>query len=260
METDSIKISVPLCTGGDLSLLNKLAEQREQGVYLFFSTPVKQDALRKIPVTLPLILQNLCQQLVQQAEQGKRFMIIGSISDLTIACWPVMAFVKQRFPHLAFYLLPVNHQNYISETCAPDYQTMLETTGAPISLLPDKFPRRLNKYYELISGLSSTVLLYAQRTKIPAAMQQFTDHDMEIIPCLEQINERLQVWKDLQAAVRSVTTTVRKQCSLSSPVPIDISAIESLFQLTERWNAKGRELGEMRNRLGIRPAEPGEWG
>ena len=66
-----------------------------------------------------------------------------------------------------------------------------------------------------------------------------------LIPCLEQINERLQEWKDLQAAVRSVTTTVRKQCSLSSPVPIGISEIESLFQLTDCWNAKNKELEEM---------------
>ena len=96
--------------------------------------------------------------------------------------------------------------------------------------------------------------------QLPAAVQQFTEHDMEIIPCLEQVDLRLKEWKDLQAAVRSVTTTVRQQCSLQSPDPIDISAIESLYRFTEHWNAKGKELEEMQNRLGIRPGELWERG
>ena len=154
MGTDFVKFSVPLCKGDDLSLLNKLAEQRDQGVYLFFSVQLKKDALGQMPAKLSLTLQNLCQQLLQQAEQGKRFVLIGSISDLIVACWPVMTLVKQRFPHLDFYLLPVNHRNYISKSNLPDYQAMLQTTGAPISLLPESFSRRLNKYYELYAPRS----------------------------------------------------------------------------------------------------------
>lgn len=259
IETDFVTISVPRCKDDVFSLLSKLANRRDQGVYLSLSRLLKKDALGQKPVTLSLILPNLFQQLLQQAERGKRFVIIGSISDLTITCWPVMMLVKQRFPHLAFYLLPTKNRNYISKSCLPAYRTMLKTTGNPISLCPEKFPQRLNKYYEMISSLCSTVLLYALRSKSLAAMKQFTNNDVEIIPCLEQINEQLNEWKNLQAAVRPAISTVRQQCNSPSPAPIDISAIENLFQLTERWNAKTKELEEVRNLLGIRLEKLGEW-
>lgn len=248
-EGDTFLMSPRAYTGEDIPLFEQLALQRQEGVYLFFPRNINRN-VHDIPLRFPLVLQNLYSQLLHQIDQGKRFFIIGSMIPFTIVSWAVLDVVRQRFPHVQFYWMPLDAA-YLYEGLLPTFQQMKEALGEPVNICPWELPKRANQYYERISHMCSTVLLYSSMKRSSAAVQQFSKYSVEMIGCMEQVDAVVNDFKELQASIFSTVKNTARHTSMRHPVKISLDRIQSIVELTGLWNAKCNELADINRMLGI---------